>query len=257
MASLDRKVSRVEDIEKFKQGLKDKFAEAVKEVSEGQSSKESHKEMSTRWTSSIVDEIVSFGPKNVGANILLDRSGTRILRPFFDNGDNGQSGPSRNELESSIINGFQLATLSGPLCEEPMMGVAFIVTSLTTPQRLDGDGNSSTSGQSTTGQSTSGQWTVVRNRVMEEEEDGEEESNQSYGPLAGQLMSTVKEGCRKVFLSSDRRLKMAMFTCTIQVSQDALGQCRQFHLSPHFPLKFSYLRLNFLLFRSKFSCFWS
>jgi hypothetical protein len=28
-------------------------------------------------------------------------------------------------LESSVLNGFQLATSSGPLCEEPMMGVAF------------------------------------------------------------------------------------------------------------------------------------
>lgn len=26
-----------------------------------------------------------------------------------------------------MINGFQLATLSGPLCEEPMMGVCFIL----------------------------------------------------------------------------------------------------------------------------------
>lgn len=29
--------------------------------------------------------------------------------------------------ESSMVNGFQLATLAGPLCEEPMMGVCFVV----------------------------------------------------------------------------------------------------------------------------------
>lgn len=28
---------------------------------------------------------------------------------------------------NSMINGFQLTTLSGPLCEEPMMGVCFIL----------------------------------------------------------------------------------------------------------------------------------
>lgn len=26
-----------------------------------------------------------------------------------------------------MINGFQLATFAGPLCEEPMMGVCFVV----------------------------------------------------------------------------------------------------------------------------------
>ena len=28
---------------------------------------------------------------------------------------------------NSMINGFQMATLSGPLCEEPMMGVCFVL----------------------------------------------------------------------------------------------------------------------------------
>lgn len=32
-----------------------------------------------------------------------------------------------DEYNSSFINGFQMATLAGPLCEEPMMGVAFII----------------------------------------------------------------------------------------------------------------------------------
>jgi len=35
-----------------------------------------------------------------------------------------------NELkkyENSFINGFQIATVAGPLCEEPMTGVCFIV----------------------------------------------------------------------------------------------------------------------------------
>lgn len=31
------------------------------------------------------------------------------------------------EYDSSFINGFQLATLAGPLCEEPMMGVAYFI----------------------------------------------------------------------------------------------------------------------------------
>ena len=31
------------------------------------------------------------------------------------------------ELNNSILTGFQLATASGPLCDEPMSGVCFII----------------------------------------------------------------------------------------------------------------------------------
>ena len=34
------------------------------------------------------------------------------------------------DFELSIVNGFQLATSSGPLCEEPMMGICFFLESM-------------------------------------------------------------------------------------------------------------------------------
>jgi len=37
------------------------------------------------------------------------------------------SGRYRGEYDSAIVYGFQLAVASGPLCEEPMAGVAFFV----------------------------------------------------------------------------------------------------------------------------------
>jgi len=40
--------------------------------------------------------------------------------------------------DNSIVNGFQLATLAGPLCEESMMGVCFVLKKweiFETPQR--------------------------------------------------------------------------------------------------------------------------
>ena len=52
------------------------------------------------------------------------------------------------------MSGFQLATFAGPICEEPMMGVAFILEA----------------------------WTV------------EEEGDSGWGPLSGQIMSTFKVG---------------------------------------------------------------
>lgn len=38
-------------------------------------------------------------------------------------------------LESSVISGFQLATASGPLCEEPMWGLAFSVEAFVSPKK--------------------------------------------------------------------------------------------------------------------------
>ena len=37
------------------------------------------------------------------------------------------SGRYRGEFDSAIVNGFQIATSAGPLCDEPMAGVAFLV----------------------------------------------------------------------------------------------------------------------------------
>ena len=39
----------------------------------------------------------------------------------------------------------------------------------------------------------------------------------AYGPFSGQLMSTMKEGCRKAFLLQPARLMAAMYSCDIQV----------------------------------------
>ena len=72
-------------------------------------------------------KIWSLGPKQHGPNMLLNLTdykskeiwpGSQLARDGSD---------KRSELESSLIQGFQLATASGPLCEEPMMGLAFVV----------------------------------------------------------------------------------------------------------------------------------
>ena len=47
------------------------------------------------------------------------------------------------EYDNSIINGFQLATSAGPLCEEPLMGVCFVIENIIIDySHDDGDGSS-------------------------------------------------------------------------------------------------------------------
>jgi len=69
------------------------------------------------WASDTVDRIWSFGPRRCGPNILLNRIKGHCGTIWTEEGPYG----------GNFVNGFQLASLAGPLCEEPMMGVCFIV----------------------------------------------------------------------------------------------------------------------------------
>ena len=149
----------------------------------------------SEWPQETVDQIWSIGPKYCGTNILLNR-----IRDYhrFDSCFNKKDDISslknlsisdeiRIQLENSFVSGFQLSTAAGPLCDEPLMGVCFIAE----------------------------EWTVDNDLNF---------SNDPFGPFSGQIMSTVKDCCRKAFQAQPQRLMAAMFSCTIQVDSDALGE---------------------------------
>ena len=102
----------------------------------------------------ICDKILSFGPKNIGSNILVKSSQCSSL------GD---------KYLSSLIHGFQLATIAGPLCEEPLSGCCFVCLDFTVDETI--------------------------------------ETDDLYGPLSGQIVSIVKEGCRRAFQAHPQRLE--------------------------------------------------
>ncbi|RHY38193.1 hypothetical protein DYB38_012516, partial [Aphanomyces astaci] len=104
---------------------------------------------------------------------------------FQVNTGNPDSDP-RAKFESSLITGFQLATTSGPLCDEPVWGVAF----------------------------------VVEDMVLTPTED----AAAIYGPLSGQVISTMKSGCRNAFIQQPVRLVEAMYLCTVQCHAEQLGK---------------------------------
>jgi ribosome assembly protein 1 len=93
-------------IETFKEKLKDAFAAAGDE-----------------WKGA-EDRIWSVGPRRCGPNILLNRV-CAYEHPSIWRKLHGSD--PRLEYDSSFVNGFQLATLAGPLCEEPLLGVCFII----------------------------------------------------------------------------------------------------------------------------------
>ncbi|CAN6442053.1 unnamed protein product [Victoria cruziana] len=96
-------------------------------------------------------------------------------------------------LANSIISGFQLATAAGPLCDEPMWGLAFLIEAYILPRQSQPE---------------------------------DPESNQQfdqYGVLTGQVMYAVKEACRAAVLQKKPRLVEAMYFCELSTPTEFLG----------------------------------
>ena len=148
----------------------------------------------------ILSYLLSFGPKKYGPNL--------VISPFLQNTQSllyvpSEASPSTlkyhriipeallkhvsfEELHKAIIAGFELATLSSPLCEERMVGACFLIEAIEyVDVKLEYD---------------------------------------PYGPFAGQIMSTTRELCRKAFMNADPRLVEGLYMCTMQVSSGTLGK---------------------------------
>ncbi|KAJ3023434.1 Cytoplasmic GTPase/eEF2-like protein (ribosomal biogenesis) [Thoreauomyces humboldtii] len=199
--------------------LKATFEEAFKE------NEVKNKEI---WTG-VVDKLWACGPKRIGANLLINnvpgyerpswsqsvasrRTRTRSSAPDDDTYDPDAdddavsteaseadaTGVRRvaaiQQFEGSINAGFQLATLQGPLCAEPMMGVAFVLDQLVFQD------------PPSTGTPAAVQY------------------QQQLGLLSGQIISTFKEACRQAFLTYSPRLMLATYSCELQAPADVLGK---------------------------------
>lgn len=106
-------------------------------------------------------------------------------------------------LESSVVSGYQLATAAGPLCDEPMWGLAFIVEAYIFPVRSKSSDASDSVG-----------------------ENGNKNSihlPDQYGPFSGQVMTAVKDACRSAILSKRPRLVEAMYFCEVSAPTEYLG----------------------------------
>lgn len=138
------------------------------------------------------------------------------------------------DFDNSIVSGFQLATLSGPMCEEPLMGVCFSVekweiqsSALTQHQDSqeedlsdEASAKSKMENNSKTCEQTEDE-TVQPNRARFRPEAA---STDCYGPVSGQLIAAMKEACRHAFQTQPQRLMAAMYTCDIMATAEVLGK---------------------------------
>lgn len=192
-----------------------------------------------KWRNT-VDQIWSFGPRKCGPNILVSKS-----EDFQNSVWTGLDGKASKEasryrdLGNSIVSGFQLATLSGPMCEEPLMGVCFVLEkwdlSKFEEQTASNKQNQEPGDLAKEGQGE-GDTRSGGDKQQELQDDGSEpfEKRASqrgeplltdcYGPFSGQLIATMKEACRYALQVKPQRLMAAMYTCDIMATSDVLGR---------------------------------
>ena len=122
--------------------------------------------------------ILSVAPLSSCANLVLCTSSVR---------DAIGSGRAM-ELLPSVLSGIQLSLSNGPLCEEPVVGVALVVEAL--------------------------------DFCPLSAEDGETPS----GELEGQVIVAAKEACRSAILACSPRVLEPIYRCELQTTQDSMGK---------------------------------
>ncbi|KAI6005368.1 P-loop containing nucleoside triphosphate hydrolase protein [Pisolithus marmoratus] len=156
------------------------------------------KEAGGEW-SGIADRIWAFGPHGAGGCILIDARKDvgsvslrrRLLRELSVDSDSEEDRrEGQYDFSGHVETGFQLATFQGPLCAEPMDGLAYFVENLAVD-------------------SEAVQKEIVQNRLTQ---------------VTGSVISGVRDACRNGLLDWSPRLKLAMYSCDIQASTDVLGK---------------------------------
>ncbi|XP_038623198.1 elongation factor-like GTPase 1 [Tachyglossus aculeatus] len=194
-----------------------------------------------KWRNT-VDQIWSFGPRKCGPNILVNKwEADEFKRSVWQclEGHAAKEASAHRDLANSVVSGFQLATLSGPMCEEPLMGVCFFLEkwdlSQTRGHKSPGDGDQAEAEGAGEGAAGPGggdpnpSGREGRNGCLGPSERDERRKVEGpvvdcYGPFSGQLIATMKEACRFALQAKPQRLMAAMYTCDIMATGDVLGR---------------------------------
>ncbi|KAJ5713078.1 uncharacterized protein N7483_010259 [Penicillium malachiteum] len=169
-------------LNEFREELSKVFDEEVKEDKE-------------LWKN-VVDRITAFGPRRTGPNILVDATAVNTCEKFLLDEPKQNSAVSSDDntaqqallvrdFNDKIAYAFQLATGQGPLCQEPMQGVAVFLEDISV-------------------------------QAAKEELD--------MGRLTGDSIRMVREGITQGFLDWSPRIMLAMYSCEIQATTEVLGR---------------------------------
>lgn len=139
------------------------------------------------------DDVWSIGPKKMSTCMLVNKSGYKHTN-FLSSGSSGGG-----QFDRAIINGFQTAVQSGPLCQEPMHGVCFVMQEFTI----------------------------------------DESTEKHDSSISGIIITAVKEAHRIAFQKQPQRLVGPMYNLNIIANGDVLGESFKQFFSFIFSLYFS------------------
>ncbi|KAF9978404.1 Cytoplasmic GTPase/eEF2-like protein (ribosomal biogenesis) [Actinomortierella ambigua] len=157
-------------------------------------------------------DILAFGPRRVGPNLLINSLGVEFSRKAAARsnasktaaeGDDDEAAPGSDisgitiqDLAEFIHTGFQIATNAGPLCGEPMHGMAFFLQDV----EILNDAENNAEGAAA----------------------GDDRSKMAV--TSGQLITSMRDACRLGLLEWSPRLMLAMYSCDIQTTAEVLGK---------------------------------
>ncbi|KAL4740902.1 P-loop containing nucleoside triphosphate hydrolase protein [Aspergillus similis] len=143
----------------------------------------------------VVDKIIAFGPRRTGPNVLVDATAVNTCEKFLLDDARQQPNvlPENASRDALIVRdfcdkvtyAFQLATAQGPLCQEPIQGIAVF---------------------------------------LEEIQINTYEDEMDLGRLTGETIRLVRESISQGFLDWSPRIMLAMYSCEIQASTEVLGR---------------------------------
>ncbi|KAM4084065.1 hypothetical protein ACB094_08G103700 [Castanea mollissima] len=221
---LDTQRSSILEDENPIEALKKRIMDAVEKdiLLMTETDKDRAEKCRAKWLK-LLKKIWALGPRQIGPNILftpdfkrkgvdsfvLIRGSSHVSQRlgFVDDSIDGDKAAETSSevtqalsmeaehLESSVVTGFQLATASGPLCDEPMWGLAFVVEAYISP--FMGQAN--------------------------ESETSHQQQAEQYGIFTGQVITAVKDACRAIVLQKKSRLVEAMYFCELNTPPEYLG----------------------------------
>lgn len=200
-----------EPLEAFRKRIRDALESDIVSAI-GESDADKFQKCKHLWDQ-LLERIWALGPGWVGPNLLITPNSIEkvtedsIIVPGFSNvsaklGFVDDTRTSNNveevnqglyaeaaSLADSVVSGFQIATSAGPLCEEPMWGLAFIVEAHISPAPIQSS----------------------------------ESENSQHRMFHGQVITAVKEACRAAVLQKKPRLVEAMYFCELNTPVEHLG----------------------------------
>jgi ribosome assembly protein 1 len=157
-----------------------------------------------------VEQITAFGPRRTGPNLLIDTTKEGICGRLYvfhsyclisltcyslkdiateDIHQTVGEALQTQNFSDKISYAFQLATAQGPLCNEPVQGIAVFLEEVTVTPLID----------------------------------DESSARDKLGRLTGEVIKTVQQAIKQGFLDWSPRLLLAMYSCEIQASSTSLS----------------------------------